>query len=71
MLSNQPLTQQLEASLKFGTFEFNYGSGEMLWSLGMYKIFDCDVKYYSPVIEQHSIFFGAEDIEKLAIGIKI
>jgi signal transduction histidine kinase len=70
MLSNQPLNHHLEASLKFGTFEFNYGTGEMLWSVGMYKIFDCDVKYYSPVIEQHSIFFRTEDIEKLATGIK-
>jgi len=64
------LNKFIEDSQRLGSFEFNYLSGEMLWSQGMYQVFDCDIENYSPVIEQHSIFFNPNDMEKITSALK-
>ena len=64
------LNKFIEVSQRLGSFEFNYETGEMLWSQGMYQVFDCDIENYSPVIEQHSIFFNPNDMEKITSALK-
>lgn len=59
----------LEQTESIGTFEYNYVDSTMTWSDGMYRIFECDFNTYSPVIEQHSIFFNPDDIELLATSL--
>jgi len=70
MQPQSQLNKFIEDSQRLGSFEFNYVSGEMLWSQGMYQVFDCDIENYSPVIEQHSIFFNADDMEKITSALK-
>lgn len=70
MQPRSQLYKFIEDSQNFGSFEFNYVSDEMLWSQGMYQVFDCDIENYSPVIEQHSIFFNADDMEKNTSALK-
>ena len=70
MQPHSKLNKFIEDSQRLGSFEFNYVSGEMLWSQGMYQVFDCDIENYSPVIEQHSIFFNANDMEKITTALQ-